>query len=330
MSSKDNRRLFWGYYKYSLKAAHDIKKWKNFQLICGGLIILAFLVAAGLGAAEYKYQIFKYSPFTVNISNSDIPPSSKLLRSLLSSESLLEYEDTTAGNYLLGTDSSGRDIAACLIGGATTYLVAGSVCVLISLILGIFWGSMTGYYSNTLIASFNSFIVSVLESYPVIVLMILVLFIYNFSFWAFVIALGFVYGGKISHIVSNKVEILKNLNFIEAAKELGLPDAAIIMKHIIWLNCRRELVIQIIYCFAGIILTEATLCYLSFGISGDWISWGHMIYDGVGGKTVYQLNKGIYWQFIPPSLCVIILILGLNLFGEGLSKLFGEKETERI
>lgn len=307
----------------------------SLSIVIGAVMIGLFVVGALYGQFAYQLNLYPHSPTDVQYDRFDSPPASSFLRSLLDRREPFEYEfeydyfEPVEG-HPLGTDNDGRDIFIRVLNGASTYLYAGVLTVLISLIIGILLGSVSGYYRGRVSELIASYITNVLDAYPRIVILIIVAFISHFNLYTIMITLGILNATRIARIIAGTIESLKNTDFILAAKEIGLSDITIIGKHIVWYNCRHLLSIQIIYGFASVILIEATLSYIGYGIGEPLVSWGRMIYDGSGGRYPFNFVEGIYWQAMPPVIAIIVTILGLNLLGDGLSKRFNVKQTEYL
>lgn len=301
------------------------------SVIFGTLIVLAFVFSALFGQYAYQLRLYPHSPSEVRYDRFDIPPSSKILQRILDRREFNEFEyyEPMRG-HILGTDNDGRDIFIRVLSGASTYLYAGILTVLISLLMGVALGSISGYYRGAPAEMVSTYVTSVLDAYPRIVILIIVAFISNFNLYAIMAALGVLNATRVARIISTTTQSLKNTDFILAAKEIGLSDLTIILKHIVWYNCRHLLLIQVVYGFASVILIEATLSYIGYGVGEPLVSWGRMIYEGAGGRYPFNFVDGIYWQAIPPAVAIIVTILGLNLLADGLSKRFNVKQTEYL
>jgi ABC-type dipeptide/oligopeptide/nickel transport system permease subunit len=301
------------------------------SILFGTVIVVLFVIGALYGQYAYRLNLYPHSPTEIQYDRFDSPPASSVLRAVLDKREYREwdYVEPVQG-HILGTDNDGRDIFIRVLNGASTYLYAGVLTVLISLVLGILLGSVSGYYRGRLTESLTSYITNVLDAYPRIVILIIIAFISQFNLYAIMITLGVLNATRVARIVSGTIESLKNTDFILAAKEIGLSDRTIILKHIVWYNCRHLLSIQIIYGFASVILIEATLSYIGYGVGEPLVSWGRMIYEGSGGRYPFNFVDGVYWQAMPPVGAIIGTILGLNLLGDGLSKRFNVKQTDYL
>jgi ABC-type dipeptide/oligopeptide/nickel transport system permease subunit len=298
------------------------------SIIAGSIIAVLFLMAALLGSAGHGVNLYPYSPNEVDFVNFDSPPSLSPLRVLLDRR---EFPDEPSADafHIFGTDNDGRDIFIRICAGASTYLFAGMFTVFISLFVGIALGS-SEYYAGGLYDSGSRFIVSVIDSYPRVIILIIVAFISNFNLYAITGSLGLLNATRIARIVSSVVASLKNSDAVYAAKEIGLSDGVIILKHIVWYNCRQLLSVQIVYGLVSVVLIEATLSYIGYGVGEPLVSWGRMIYEGAGGRYPFNLVEGIYWQVIPPAAAIIVTVLGLNLLADGLNKRISKRQTEYL
>jgi ABC-type dipeptide/oligopeptide/nickel transport system permease subunit len=303
----------------------------SYSILIGSVIVLLFVLAALFGQYAPRLGLFPHSPTEVRYDRFDAPPSIPMLRTVLDRREEFDFALTEPiPGHIFGTDNDGRDIFIRVMNGASTYLYAGILTVLISLLLGSVLGSVSGYYRGTWSESVSTYITNVLDAYPRIVILIIVAFISNFNLYPIMITLGILNATRVARIVSNITESLKHSDFILAAKEMGLPDLTIIVKHIVWFNCRHLLSIQMIYGFASVILIEATLSYIGYGIGDPMVSWGRMIYEGAGGRYPFNFVDGIYWQAFPPAAAIIGTVLGLNLLGDGLSRRFGVGQINYI
>ncbi len=298
------------------------------SIVIGICIATGFVLAALFGSVGPALNLYPYAPTEVDFVNFDSPPAIPLLQRLLDRR---EYGDEFRSDsfHFFGTDNDGRDVFIRVCSGASTYLFAGMLTVIISLVLGIALGA-SEYYSGSFYDASARFLISVIDAYPRIIMLIIVAFISNFNLYAITVTLGFLSATRPARIIAGKIATMRDSDSVAAAHEIGLPDRTIILKHIVWYNCRQLLSVQIIYIFAGVILIEATLSYIGYGIGDPLVSWGRMIYEGAGGRYPFNLVEGMYWQVIPPAAAIILTILGLNLLGDGLSKRISRRQTEYL
>jgi peptide/nickel transport system permease protein len=237
--------------------------------------------------------------------------------------------------HLLGTDHLDRDIFSRLIAGVEPYFLPGLAAALISVSLGVLLGIGTGFYGGPLGDLINIF-VSAIHAFPRLVLFLLVMAIlgaknmtYPVDIWCIMGLLGLFNAPKIATLVEGKVHALKQTDFIEAARALGLKNRRIIWYHIIVKNCLRLLLVQVTYGLADAILVETTLSYLNVGVDDlTHASWGNMVF---AGKSVFfpapeqPFFEGKFWVSSIPAVAIMIAVLGLHQAGDSLNRILEER-----
>jgi peptide/nickel transport system permease protein len=221
--------------------------------------------------------------------------------------------------HLLGTDFLGRDLQARLILGIQAYFLPGLLAIAISLLGGSVLGILAGYRGgafDTLITYFAN----LLDSFPRLVLILLVIAAFKPDIYYVMVVVGITGMPVIANLVAGKIAFLRQKSFIEAAHALGLPAHTVILKHILWFNCRALLVIQATLGMAEAILIETSLSYLGFGVQEPTPSWGNMVQAGAN----YFL-QGNFWPSTAPALAILATILGFQLLGDGLNNLLEGK-----
>ncbi len=213
----------------------------------------------------------------------------------------------------LGTDSAGRDLFSYIILGAHSAFLPGLYAVFLSLGLGCLFGVLWGYYGGWR-SSLVQAIIKIVHSIPRLFLLLVVGAASNFGIYSIMTALGIVSFPKISELIRGRILSLEKQEFITAAREVGMGDLAILVKHILWYNCRHILFIQASFGMADAVLTETTLSYLGFGAQA---SWGQMVATG----DDYLFN-GELWASAVPAIAVVMTITGFCLIGDGLSRIF--------
>jgi len=231
---------------------------------------------------------------------------------------LLNASPGSAG-HLLGTDFLGRDILSRLIVGIQAYFLPGLLAIVISLSLGTALGVAAGYRggpAEALITYFNDLV----ESFPRLVLILLVIAAFKPDIYYIMVVVGVTGAPMIASRIAGKIGFLREKNFIEAASVLGLPTHVIILKHILWHNCRTLLIIQATLGMGEAILIETSLSYLGFGVQEPTPSWGNMVQAGAN----YFL-QGKFWPSTAPALAILFTILGFQLLGDGLNNILEGK-----
>jgi peptide/nickel transport system permease protein len=222
--------------------------------------------------------------------------------------------------HLLGTDFMGRDMLSRLIVGIQAYFLPGLLAIFVSLVLGSMFGVLAGYRGrrfNTVITYVNNLV----DSFPRLVLILLVIAAFKPDIYYIMLIVGLTNVPVVASLIKGKILFLKQKNFIEADIALGVPTSTIILKHILWHNCRSLLIIRATLGMAEAILMETSLSYLGFGVQEPTPSWGNMVQAGAN----YFL-QGKFWPSTAPALAILFTILGFHLLGDGLNNILeGEK-----
>jgi peptide/nickel transport system permease protein len=219
----------------------------------------------------------------------------------------------------LGTDFLGRDLQSRLIIGIQAYFLPGLLAIVISVAGGAVLGVLAGYKGGWLDVVVTYF-ANLLDSFPRLVLILLVIAAFKADIYYVMVVVGITGMPSTANLVAGKIGFLRQKNFIEAAHALGLPAHTVILKHILWFNCRALLVIQATLGMAEAILVETSLSYLGFGVQEPTPSWGNMVQAGAN----YFL-QGRFWPSTAPALAILAAILGFQLLGDGLNNLLEGK-----
>jgi peptide/nickel transport system permease protein len=233
---------------------------------------------------------------------------------------LLLASPATEG-HILGTDFMGRDIQSRLIMGIQAYFLPGLLAISISLCGGIVLGVLAGYgggKTSTVITYFTNLI----DSFPKLVLILLVVAAFKPDIFYIMVVMGITGIPAVATSIANKIHFLVQKNFIEAAIALGLRTRVIIIKHILWYNCRALLIIHATIGMGEAILLETSLSYLGFGVQEPVSSWGNMVQSGAN----YFL-QGNFWPSTAPALAILFTILGFNLLGDGLNNILEDRRN---
>ena len=213
--------------------------------------------------------------------------------------------------YWLGTDKFGRDIASRLIIGTRVSLGVGLIAVFISLTLGIFLGSMAGYYRGRIDAVIL-WLINVTWSIPTLLLVFAITMAIGKGFWQIFFAVGLTMWVNVARLIRGQVIALKELEYVQAAKALGFTDSRIIVRHILPNSIGPVLVIGASN-FATAIMIEAGLSFLGIGVQPPQPSWGLMIKENYNFIITHQPMLAII-----PGIAIMLLVLAFNLLGNGL------------
>jgi peptide/nickel transport system permease protein len=217
--------------------------------------------------------------------------------------------------YLLGTDKFGRDILSRLIIGTRVSLSVGLISVFISLIIGVVLGALAGYYMGNIDQAIM-FVINIFWSVPTLLLAMGLYIsagglIENKLVMIF-IAVGLTMWVDTARIVRGQFIVIRELEFVSAAKSLGFGNARVIFRHILP-NILGPVIVVACANFANAILVESGLSYIGLGIQPPAPSWGSMLNEY---KDFIDSNKAYLALF--PGMAIMLLVLAFNLVGNGL------------
>ncbi len=226
----------------------------------------------------------------------------------------------TAG-HLLGTDFMGRDMLSRLIVGIQAYFLPGLLAIFIALFCGTGLGVLAGYRGGKFDTGITYFM-NLVDSFPLLVLLLLVIAAFKPDIYYIMLVVGLTNIPVVTSLIQGKIQFLRQKNFIEADIALGVPTSTIILKHILWHNCRSLLIIQATLGMAEAILMETSLSYLGFGVQEPTPSWGNMVQSGAN-----YFMQGKFWPSTGPALAILFTILGFHLLGDGLNNILEGKRN---
>ena len=224
--------------------------------------------------------------------------------------------------HVLGTDDLGRDILVRLVYGGRVSLAVGIGATFISLTIGVFLGAIAGYFGGK-IDLLIMILVDVFMCLPFFIIAIILASLIGPSMWNSVIIIGFLGWTTIAKIVRGQVLAIKEQQFIEAARCLGMDSMEIIFKHIIP-NIISSIIVYATLGIAGAILAEAGLSYLGMGVKQPVPSWGNMLSTARNMKSLMRY----WWQWAPPGIMVFLTILSINFIGDGLRNIISPRTKE--
>ncbi|MDO6802284.1 ABC transporter permease [Wenyingzhuangia sp. 1_MG-2023] len=210
--------------------------------------------------------------------------------------------------FWLGTDKYGRDLLSRLIVGARISFSIGIVAVSISLLIGLLLGAMAGYFGG-IVDSIIMWFINVTWSIPTILLVIAITVSLGKGLWQIYLAVGLTMWVEVARVVRGQTKSIKNLQYIEAAKVLGLSDLQIIIKHILP-NIIGPVIVISASNFAASILVESGLSFLGLGAQPPTPSWGIIIKNHYN----YIVTGKAYLAVIPGAL-IVMLVLSFMIIG---------------
>lgn len=224
---------------------------------------------------------------------------------------LLLTHNIVTKKYWLGSDKFGRDILSRLVIGTRVSLAVGLIAVIISLTLGIILGALAGYYRGRTDA-IVMWLVNVTWSIPTLLLVFAITMALGKGFWQIFIAVGLTMWISVARLIRGQVLAIKELEYIQAARALGLGDARIIFRHILP-NILGPVMVIAASNFATAIIIEAGLSFLGIGVQPPQPSWGLMIKENYNFIITHNPMLALV-----PGFAIMLLVLAFNLLGNGL------------
>jgi peptide/nickel transport system permease protein len=223
----------------------------------------------------------------------------------------LAAEPVVRRTFWLGTDKFGRDIASRLIIGTRISLGVGLVTVIVSILLGVTLGSISGYFGGRTDAMVQ-WLVNVVWSIPTLLLVFAITLLLGKGFWQVFVAVGLTMWVGVARLVRGQVLAARELQYVEAAKVLGFSAGRIIIRHILP-NIAGPILVIAASNFASAIVIEAGLSFLGVGVQPPQPSWGLMIREHY--NFIITQNPALA---LAPGFAIMLLVLSFNLVGNGL------------
>lgn len=264
--------------------------WKHPLAVLGGVIVLLYVMAALL--APY---ITVHNPGRGDLRMRLTPPA---------------WAENGTWSYPLGTDAQGRDILTRIIYGSQVSLMVGFLSVGISALVGMALGAVTGYYRGWLDKIISRF-ADLLLAFPYLIFAIGVMAFLGPGFTNLILALTFKGWVEFFRLVRGEMLAAKTEEYVEAARVSGQGDLAIIVQEILP-NIIQSVFVLGTLRMGYMIIMEASLSFLGLGLPPRIPAWGSMVSAG----RDYLLNA--WWVSTIPGVAILILVLAINVFGEGL------------
>lgn len=232
-------------------------------------------------------------------------------------------------NHILGTDHFGREILTRIINGGQVTMTVGAISVIISLIIGVSLGGIAGYFGGK-VDMFVMRLSEVIGGLPFLPFALILSAIIGTSIsvenrmYLIMVVLGVLSWPSLCRLVRAQILAQREMEFVTAAKAMGVKELAIVFKHIVP-NVISVILVSATLSFASSMLTESTLSYLGFGISPPTPTWGNML-QGANNSIVIQMY---WWRWVFPALILSICTICINLIGDGLRDAIDPKSNER-
>lgn len=213
--------------------------------------------------------------------------------------------------HWMGTDSLGRDMMVRTMEGGQIAILVGFVATVVALVIGVTWGATAAYVGGR-VDDIMMRVVDTLYAFPVVVFVIVIMAVLETRSLVILFALiGAVSWLTMARIVRGQVLSLRNREFIEAARCIGVSGPRIVFHHIVP-NTLGPVIVYSTLSLPGVMLTEAFLSFLGIGVQAPQASWGTLVTEGVRQIAVSP------WVLIGPGLLMGMTIFALNFLGDGL------------
>lgn len=276
------------------------------------IVIIALVVVVALIAPA----VSPYTYYDTNSAQANLPPRVPGLEQIGICTGYRGEQDAYAmagakdDYHLFGTDNLGRDIWTRVWSGTRISLAIALVAVVVDVIVGVVYGLVSGYFGGKVDLVMQR-ITEVLSSIPQLVIVTLMIVVLKPGLGNIVIALFITGWIDMSRIVRAQVLKLKNQEFVLAARTLGVGSRDIIF-HEILPNSLAQIIVTFMFSVPNAIFLEAFLAFVGLGIPAPTASLGVLINDGYKAATIFP------YQVLIPVVVLALLMLGFNLFGDGL------------
>ncbi len=227
-------------------------------------------------------------------------------------------------SHWFGTDRVGRDVLSRIIYGTRISLGIGVSTRTMGLLIGIFIGCVSGYYGGKTDLILQR-LVDITMAFPFLLLVISIAVVFSgegSGLWPMFAALTAVMWASMARLMRSQVLVVKEREFVSAARSFGASDARIMIRHILP-NCYAPALIWWTMGLAQAIMAEAGLSFLGLGAQPPTPSWGSMINNGS------QALRAAPWVSLFPGAALALTVLGFNLLGEGLRDILDVRWTQR-
>lgn len=269
------------------------RRFKKNKLAIAGIIvilILAFMAIAGAKISGHNYS-------DTVLTNANKSPSAE---------------------HWFGTDNLGRDLFARTWDGARISLFIGLTAAFIDLIIGVIWGSVSGYLGGR-VDEYLMRIADILSAVPYLLVVILLMVILPQGLWTLIIAMTITGWINMARIVRGEVMRLKTEEYVLAARSLGANSFRIMAKHLIP-NTLGPILVTLTLTVPTAIFTEAFLSFLGLGVPAPLASWGTMTSDALPALRYYP------FQLFFPAFFISLTMLAFNVVGDGLRDALDPKD----
>jgi len=228
--------------------------------------------------------------------------------------------ETPSAEHPMGTNRLGQDVMQRAVYSTRTAFNVGLLVSVASTLLGAALGALAGWHSQRFLDEAVLWLKGVLDSIPFYLFVAAVAFAMQGNPWAMHIAMVATFWTSTGRLVRAEVMRLKNREFVDAARSMGLPGWRIVIRHVLP-NTAHILLVQASLVFVAAIKTEVILSFLGLGIQ-DGVSWGLML-----AESTQEVIAGQFANFAAASVMLFLLLMGFNLLVDALQDAFDAKDS---
>ncbi|GAA2006979.1 ABC transporter permease [Nakamurella flavida] len=262
---------------------------RTFRRSASGMTGLVLVVVLALIALASVLKLWPYDP--------------------LAQDPVVRFQGPS-GDHWFGTDQFGRDVFSRVAAGVANSALVAVVAVAVATVIGTVAGMFAGFFRGVTDGAVGA-VTNVLFAFPPLLLALCLASVFDRTWFTVAVAIAVVYVPIFVRVTRGPVLTLREIDFVRAARSTGQGPVSTIFRHILP-NIAPLLIVQVTLSLSWAVLTEASLSFLGLGTPPPAPSLGSMIYEA---RTLVTLAP---WTMIAPGVVVVLLVVGLNLLGDGL------------
>ncbi len=283
---------------------------RNRMAVVGGAVMIVVALVA-ISAPLLSETIIHFGPHDQDLMFGPQPP---LTKSVPTAPRVNGEPHTRAYVHWFGTDELGRDLFIRVCYGARVSLLVGLIATLVSLLIGVTYGAVAGYFGGKVDAIMMR-LVDILFCLPFMMFVIMLMVFVGRYIYLIFLALGAVQWLTMSRVVRGQILSLKSREFVEAARATGVGEFTIVFRHLIP-NSLGPIIVYATLNMPVVMLSEAFLSFLGLGVQPPDASWGSLAAEGAATMDLFP------WMIVFPGLALAVTLFSLNFLGDGLRDAF--------